>query len=76
MLAVLFGRSVEFRSLMSRRPLVSFRPYVHPCGFNVHAKQTAAVNYLLYTALALEPILNDPSNLAGEERGRGRVEGE
>lgn len=41
-----------------------------------NAKQTAAVNYLLYTALALEPILNDPSNLVGEERGRGRVEGE
>lgn len=31
-----------------------------------------AVNYPLYTALALEPILNDPSNLAGGEERRAK----
>lgn len=38
------------------------------CPCKANGCPGAAVNYPLYTALALEPILNDPSNLAGERK--------
>lgn len=73
--------SVEFRGLTSRR--LSHLPFGRisrpsvtariQCPCKANGGPGTAVNYPLYTALALELILNDPSNLAGEREGeRGK----
>lgn len=71
-LAVSFGRSVEFRSLTSRR-LSS--PFVHPCEFNVHAKQTAAparLSIICYIRpWPSNPSLTTPQTSREEKEGEG-----
>lgn len=64
------SRRAASRLLSAVRPSVRIQ-----CPCKANGGPGTAVNYLLYTALALEPILNDPSNLA-EVGGSGRVEGE
>lgn len=75
-------RSVDRSNFVASRRAASrlfsaIRPSARiQCPCKANGGLGTAVNYPLYTALALEPILNDPSNLAGRERGRERVERE
>lgn len=77
--AVSYGRSNRSNFVASHLPFGRIsRPSVAAriqCPCKANGGPGTAVNYPLYTALALEPILNDPSNLA-KERERGRVEEE
>lgn len=77
--AVSFGRSNRSNFVASHLPFGRIsRPSVAAriqCPCKANGGPGTAVNYPLYTALALEPILNDPSNFAGE-REKGTVEEE
>jgi len=64
------SRRTASRLLSAVRPSTRIQ-----CPCKANGGSGTAVNYPLYTALDLEPIFNDLSNLArGEKRGKGRGE--